>query len=177
MLAPLRTAVQPAIDLIGPRTYADLYMMLTPPIPPSAAWHDTAYTLCQPSDAALDDLVSTAWERPAPLPLVNIHQVHGAATRVAPDATAFALREPHCAVANIGMGLEGTGESEVAWAHQAKLRMAPHASQGLYVNFLGDDGEGVIRNSYRANYEKLVAIKQLYDPDNSFRRNQNIRPA
>ena len=177
VLAPLRTAVPPAIDLIGPRTYSDLYMMLTPPIPPGAAWHDTAYTLRQPSEAALDDLVSTALDRPSPLPLVTIHHVHGAATRVAADATAFALREPHYAIANIGMWLEGTGEPEVMWAHRAKERMVPHASEGVYVNFLGDEGEGAIRNAYRANYEQLVAIKQHYDPDNSFRRNQNIRPA
>jgi FAD/FMN-containing dehydrogenase len=175
LLAPLRH-LGPAIDLIAPRAYAETYMMLTPPILPGAAWCDTAYALRQPSDAALDDLLATALERPTPLPVVSIHQVHGAATRVAPDASAFALREPHYVVHNIGMWLAGSGEAETVWALQAKTRMAPHASRGLYVNFLGDEGERAVREAYGGNYNRLAAIKASYDPDNLFRRNQNIQP-
>jgi FAD/FMN-containing dehydrogenase len=177
LLAPLRRFGPPAVDLIDTRSYADLYMMLTPPIPPGAAWYDTAYTLTQPSDAALDDLVVTAQERPSALTFINMHQFHGAATRVAPDATALALREPHYSVVNIGMWLEGSGEAETIWTWNAKARMARHANSGLYVNFLGEDGEGAVRASYRSNYERLAAIKAAYDPDNIFHRNQNIKPA
>jgi FAD/FMN-containing dehydrogenase len=175
LLALLRRC-GPAIDLIAPRAYAEAYMMLTPPILPAAAWCDTAYTLRRPSDAALDDLLATALERPTPLSVVSIHQIHGAATRVAPDATAFALREPHYAVANTGVWLEGGGEAETAWARQAKTRMAPHACSGLYVNFLGDEGERAVREAYRENYSRLAAIKASYDPDNLLHRNQNILP-
>jgi FAD/FMN-containing dehydrogenase len=176
LLVPIRRFGPPAVDLIGMRGYAELYQMLTPPIPRGAAWHDTAYTLRQPSDAALDDLVVTAMERPSPLPVVSIHQVHGAATRVAPAATAFALREPHYAVANIGMWLEGTGESETVWSWAAKARMVRHASAGVYVNFLGEEGAGAVREAYRGNYAHLSAVKAHYDPDNIFHRNQNIAP-
>ncbi len=176
LLAPLRRFGPPAIDLIDTRSYTDLYMMLTPPILPGARWHDTAYTLKQPSDTALDDLVATAQERPTPTNLVSVHQFHGAAARVAPDATALALREPHYSVANIGMWLAGSGEAETAWAQNARAHMARHASSGVYVNFLGDDGEDAIRASYGGNYERLAAIKAAYDPDNIFHRNQNIKP-
>ena len=55
--------------------------------------------------------------------------------------------------------------------------MAPYASPGVYVNFLGDDGEAELRAAYRASYDRLAAIKAQYDPTNLFRRNQNIRPA
>jgi FAD/FMN-containing dehydrogenase len=108
--------------------------------------------------------------------VVIIHQIHGAATRIAPDATAFALREPHYAVANIGMWLEGSGEAESIWAWQAKTRMAPYAGRGLYVNFLGNEGEGAVRDAYRDNYDRLATIKASYDPSNIFRANQNILP-
>jgi FAD/FMN-containing dehydrogenase len=176
LLAPLRSC-SPAIDLAGARPYAEAYMMLTPPIPPGAAWADTAYTLRNPSDAALDALLETALERPAPLPVVNIHQVHGLATRVAPAATAFALREPHYAVANIGMWVEGSGAAETQWAEEARAKMQPFSETSLYVNFLGDDGAAAVRAAYRANYDRLAAIKAVYDPENLFRRNQNITPA
>ena len=45
------------------------------------------------------------------------------------------------------------------------------------VNFLGDEGEGAIRDAYRTNYDRLAAIKAAYDPENVFRRSQNIKPA
>jgi FAD/FMN-containing dehydrogenase len=176
VLAPLRRFGPPAIDLIAPRSYAELYMMFTPPIPAGVALYDTAYTLRQPSDAALDEIVALAAERPSPLTGINIHQFHGAATRIAPDATAFALREPHYAVVNAGAWLEGTGAAETSWAAQAHARMERFASRGLYVNFLGDEGEDAVRDAYRANYARLAEIKRRYDPENMFHRNQNIRP-
>lgn len=108
---------------------------------------------------------------------MNAHHVHGAATRVAPDATAFALREPHFAVNSIGIWLEGDGAPETAWARQAQARMVPHASPGLYVNYLGDEGAAAVQASYRANHARLAALKARYDPENLFQRNQNIAPA
>ncbi len=54
--------------------------------------------------------------------------------------------------------------------------MEPFASSGVYVNFLGNEGEGRVRASYGVNYERLVALKDRYDPTNFFALNQNIKP-
>ena len=49
---------------------------------------------------------------------------------------------------------------------------------GAYVNFLGDEGEGRIREAYPGStFERLAAIKGRYDPTNLFRLNQTIPPA
>jgi FAD/FMN-containing dehydrogenase len=42
---------------------------------------------------------------------------------------------------------------------------------------MGDEGEERVKNTYGDNYDRLVAIKNKYDPDNFFRVNQNIKPA
>ena len=47
---------------------------------------------------------------------------------------------------------------------------------GAYVNFMMEEGENRIRATYGDNYDRLVAIKQKYDPTNFFRVNQNIEP-
>lgn len=177
LLAALRGFGPPAIDTVGVHSYADLYMMFSPPEMPGAQWHETAYSLVQPGDEALDTIVAIAQSSPTPFTLINLHRVHGAATRVAPDATAFALREPHYAVLNGAGWFEGNGLVEKGWVEAARQRMRPYAHAGLYSNFLTDEGEQGIRESYRSNYQRLAWIKAKYDSENIFHRNVNIKPA
>ena len=39
-----------------------------------------------------------------------------------------------------------------------------------------EEGDERVRAPYRGNYERLVAMKRQFDPNNLFRVNQNIRP-
>ena len=39
-----------------------------------------------------------------------------------------------------------------------------------------DEGAERVKATYRDNYERLVMLKNLYDPTNLFRHNQNIKP-
>jgi FAD/FMN-containing dehydrogenase len=48
---------------------------------------------------------------------------------------------------------------------------------GVYVNYLGEEGEDRVRAAYgEEKYERLVALKRKWDPTNVFRLNQNIKP-
>ena len=55
--------------------------------------------------------------------------------------------------------------------------VAPHSEEGGYVNFMAGDDQDRIRANYRGNYERLVEVKQAYDPGNLFHLNQNIQPS
>jgi FAD/FMN-containing dehydrogenase len=64
-----------------------------------------------------------------------------------------------------------------SWARSAADAAAPHASVGRYVNDVTEVGGDVARMIYGdAKYERLVALKRRWDPDNVFRLNQNISP-
>lgn len=55
--------------------------------------------------------------------------------------------------------------------------MAPFSTGGVYVNALGTEGADRVRAAYRPKtWERLVALKNRYDPTNLFRLNQNIAP-
>jgi hypothetical protein len=53
----------------------------------------------------------------------------------------------------------------------------PYSAGGAYVNFMMDEGVERVRATYGSHYERLVAIKAHYDPQNVLHVNQNIRPA
>ncbi len=55
-------------------------------------------------------------------------------------------------------------------------RFRPFAMDAVYVDNLGDEGQDRVKAAYRENYDRLLALKRKYDPNNLFRLNQNIRP-
>jgi FAD/FMN-containing dehydrogenase len=63
------------------------------------------------------------------------------------------------------------------WARNYWQDLHPHGAGGAYVNFMMEEGEDRVKATYGTNYERLVAIKTKYDPNNLFRVNQNIKPA
>jgi hypothetical protein len=54
--------------------------------------------------------------------------------------------------------------------------MRPYLVAGAYGNYVTDEGESIAREAYGANYERLVVLKNKYDPTNFFRMNHNIKP-
>jgi FAD/FMN-containing dehydrogenase len=67
--------------------------------------------------------------------------------------------------------------SRAAWARTLWRGVEP-ATQGVYVNELGDEGAERIQEAYGAEtFRRLRTIKAKYDPENVFRLNQNIPPA
>jgi FAD/FMN-containing dehydrogenase len=68
-------------------------------------------------------------------------------------------------------------EQHIRWADELWRAMRPWSAGGVYVNYLGNEGEERVRAAYGTCYERLVALKNRYDPTNLFRFNQNVKPA
>ena len=67
-------------------------------------------------------------------------------------------------------------EASIKWARGLFAATAPHATGGVYVNFMPEDETDRVAGAYGSNYARLAALKAKYDPDNLFRLNQNIQP-
>jgi FAD/FMN-containing dehydrogenase len=68
--------------------------------------------------------------------------------------------------------------SPACWPRNYYAAIHPHSgSAGGYINFMSGDDHHRAADNYGANYERLSAVKAVYDPDNLFHVNQNIAPA
>ena len=97
--------------------------------------------------------------------------------RIANDATPFAHRDAMFAFSQDAFWdkPEDT-EANVHWVKDYWQAMRAYSPRGAYINFMADEGEDRVRESYGGNYKRLVQIKRKYDPANLFRLNQNIKP-
>ena len=69
-------------------------------------------------------------------------------------------------------------ERNIAWARQTYDRLMPHAREGAYVNYMDDDESSArVRQAFGDNFARLQALKDRYDPQNVFHRNQDIAPS
>lgn len=178
LIAPLRTFCSPLVDLIHPRSYLQAISSDTG-APEGRHYDEHASSLPELSDDVIDLIADYSAARTSPASQVLIQHMHGAARRVSPTASAFALREvPYILniVAAWNANEAQQAEAHTAWARAFQAAVRPFALQGVYPNFLGDEGEERVRASYGVNYERLVALKDRYDPTNVFRFNQNIKP-
>ena len=98
--------------------------------------------------------------------------------RVDEDDTAYSHRTAAFTVnMNASWDPPAEGAQHIAWARDFSAALQPY-SAGVYVNFLGDEGQDRIRAAYSEDkFQRLVALKNQYDPRNFFRLNQNIEPS
>ena len=177
-IEPLRKLGSPVADFIRPRPYLQT-ISNNAGAPDGCHYDEKAYSLHWLSDEVIEIITAYASTRTSPLSEVLIQHVHGAAGRVSPTATAFALREvPYVLNMVAAWNADDAHEAErhTAWVRAFQAALLPFTLKGVYTSFLGDEGEAQVRAAYGVNYERLVALKHTYDPTNVFRFNQNIKP-
>lgn len=130
------------------------------------------------SSECIEQILTYARSLPTEECEIFVPHMEGAPSRVAPGETAFAHRYTPF-VLNIHTRWQDAADDErcISWAqefHEATKSF----SQGVYVNFLSDEGEERVKEAYTDEvWEKLVHLKDKFDPTNMFRLNQNIKPS
>lgn len=178
VLAPLRRLGTPLLDDVGPKSYVAVQNILDPAaFPHGMARYWKSSFLKDPGDNVLDLAFEYAEQMASPHSVLLLYLMHGAASRVPTEATAFGLRDTLWNLDVIGQWMEAaSAEQHIRWVRDCWGALEPHATGGVYVNHLGADEPERVRAAYGKNYERLVQAKQQYDPTNFFRLNQNIRP-
>jgi FAD/FMN-containing dehydrogenase len=179
ILAPARQFGKPIADLVGSMPYVARQMMLDDPNATHGLQRYWRSALTEAvSDEFIDLLVDGASRFSSPLSAIIFFYMHGAAVRVSPTDTAFAARRAQWDFDLIGQWAnEAESSSHIAWVKSFWDRLESHLPGRAYVNHLAsDDRPEKVRVSFGENYDRLRAVKHLYDPTNLFRLNANIAP-
>jgi FAD/FMN-containing dehydrogenase len=109
---------------------------------------------------------------------VLFEPLHGAPTRVAPDATAFAGREARWNATFINVWTDPEeDESQIETARAYSRALEPWKIGGGYLNYANEASADGLETEFGAErFGRLRAVKREYDPSNVFRFNHNISP-
>ena len=179
ILRPLRKAFVPEVDSVRVMPYTELQSLFDGEAPWGLNNYWKSEYLAEISDRAIETIIEYAGRISSPLSQIHIQHLQGAVGRVGEADTAFSHRNA-AFVVNIVSKWRIAAESErhIQWTRELAAAMTPFATGGVYVNFLGDEGDGRVRAAYGPEkYRRLSELKKKYDPDNFFRLNQNIKPA
>lgn len=174
---PLREVVNPIVDFSGRMPYTELQSLLNADYPDGRRYYWKTTYIEELTDDLIEFIVRRGKESPSTLSTVDLWHLGGAIGEPERDATAFWHRDkPYMLTFEANWDDPEANEANIAWVREglAELREMAVASGG-YGNFPGFQ-EDSARTVFGENYDRLVAVKSEYDPENLFRLNQNIAP-
>ncbi|ELZ23840.1 FAD linked oxidase [Haloterrigena salina JCM 13891] len=179
-LAPLREIDEPIADFSGPMPYVELQQLFDEDYPDGMRYYWKSLYLDGLPESAVDRIAYWSDVAPSPLSTVDVWQLGGAITQVGVEDSAFAGRH-----APFLLGVEANWErpadddANVEWVRDCLEDMRQFSDGSVYLNFPGflEEGDEMMRTTFGPTYERLVALKDEYDPTNLFSLNQNVAPS
>jgi FAD/FMN-containing dehydrogenase len=165
----LQALGKPQVARFGPMTYAEMLAPYDALVAELDGCHFEMRTRSLPAltPRAIDAITTAVASKTSPRSLVNWHHFHGAATRIAADATAFGVREEHFMLEIIAGresdGSDGAGHRQ--WAQDLWESLAPFSLPGGYANQLAPHNREQAREAYGSNGARLRSLKRRFDPD------------
>ncbi|RJG06782.1 FAD-binding oxidoreductase [Noviherbaspirillum cavernae] len=175
---PLRSFGQPYGEHMGATPYAAWQQAFDPLLTAGARNYWKSHNFASLNEGAIDTVIEYAGKLPDPQCDIFLGLIGGEANRAAPDATAYPHRNVLYAMNVHARWTEPSKDSAcIAWAREFFAAAAPHAAGSVYINFMTQDEGERIGEAYGRNFERLMRVKNEYDPQNLFRQNQNIKPS
>jgi FAD/FMN-containing dehydrogenase len=177
VLAPLRAFGSPPVDIVQPMPYCAFQSLLDAGNPPGRRNYWRSENLGTLPDEAIDAYIACAATATSPFSVMILQRFGGAVSDVAEEATPLGGRtapwQYHC----YGVWTEPDDARHIAWVRATEQAMRPWSSGRVSLNFVSEPNDERVRSSFGPEkYRRLVALKNEYDPDNVFSRNQNIPP-
>lgn len=177
LIRPLRGFGRAYGEHVGPMPYVRWQQSFDFLGTPGARNYWKSNNLTVLDDGAMDALIEYTGRLPAAPCELFVGLLGGAAADVHPEATAYPHRDAQFVLNVHARWFEPDQDARcIEWARAFFNAVAPHAASGAYVNFMTAEETARVAAAYGPNYDRLVRIKRIWDPDNVFHLNQNIRP-
>jgi FAD/FMN-containing dehydrogenase len=177
-LQALRDFGEPIADVISPHLYTGFQAAFDPLLTPGERNYWKSHDFLGLSDELLDSVLPYVETLPSPDCEIFFAHLGGATGRVSADATAYRHRDAEYVMNVHGRWHDADDDEKcIGWCRELFDAATPHATGGVYINFMTEEEDDRVRLAYGPSYERLVQLKAKYDPENLFRLNQNIRPS
>jgi len=178
ILKPLRTFGAPIGDIVQAMSYVQIQSLFEPFFPNGRYTYVKSNFVQALSDDAIDTMAEFAGTSPSPFSFAPFFEHwHGAVSRVGVSDTAFPHRHyPYNFFVWSTWESPADNQKNIEWTRQCWEAMRPFLVSGSYVNYVSDEGDAFAQAAYGPNYDRLVTLKDKYDPTNLFRMNHNIQP-
>jgi hypothetical protein len=178
-MAPLLDSLpEPLMHGVAPMPHATLQGAFDGLYPPGDQWYWRADFVKEIPDEAVQIHARYGAGLPTMKSTMHMYPIDGAAHDVDSADTAWSYRDAQWGSVFAGVDPDPANVDVIRrWSIDYFEELHPYSAGGAYVNMMMDEGQERVRASYRDNYDRLAAVKATYDPENTFRVNQNIQPA
>jgi FAD/FMN-containing dehydrogenase len=178
----LRRLAPPDDEQVGDMRWTEWQSAFDPLVPNGvrAYWRNTSFDRLD--DEVIDVLTRRGAEQTWTGTAFDVHHLGGAFARVPEEATPFPNRAARFWLNIYGFWSDPSEDpARTAFVRGFSADMEPFATGGRYLNFEGQQlpghrGFDAATVFGASRYQRLLEVKQRYDPDNVFHINQNIRP-
>ena len=176
-MQPFRDLAPRVGEMVGPMPYPWLNSAFDDLFPRGVRSYWKGNYVTELTDEAIEVHLAHGPKAPNASSTMHLYSINGAASRVGAMDTAFSYRHATFSTVIVSAWPDASDDAaNIAWVRDYADALTPHSEAGGYVNFMSDDDQGRVTDTYGSNYARLRKVKQTYDPGNLFSHNQNIAP-
>jgi hypothetical protein len=128
-------------------------------------------------NTTIDRLVEAVATIPSSETQIELAYLGGAAGQVGAKETAFGDRSAPFIMNLLANWSDAAADAgNISWVRELFQRLRPAMKPGVYVNFMSGDEQERVPEAYQERWDRMVAVKSQFDPNNFFRLNQNVTP-
>jgi len=158
-------------------SFLDLQTMADSDFPHGRRYYTKSGFFNDLENETIDRMIDAVTTIPSSETQIELAYLGGAAGRVPADETAFGDRSAPFILNLLGNWSDPAGdERNISWIRGLFTKLRPAMKPGVYINFMSGDEQDRVPEAYHQRWDRMVAIKSHYDPNNFFRLNQNVAP-
>jgi hypothetical protein len=158
-------------------SFIDLQTMADSDFPHGRRYYTKSGYFTYLDDSTINRLLEAVTTIPSSETQIELAYLGGAAARIAARETAFGDRSAPFILNLLANWSDPSGDAgNISWIRGIFNKLRPAMKPGVYINFMSGDEQDRVPEAYHERWDRMVAVKSQYDPNNYFRLNQNVPP-